>query len=56
MKEIILNIKNKIYLWFLNKFVAKGDEYYGFSEPSPEWMIMNNKKFWILPLNEEDEI
>lgn len=54
-KDAFLNIKNKIYLWFLNKFVAKKDEYYGFTEPSEEWMNLNNKKFWIQPCNGSDE-
>lgn len=48
-KEIYENVKAKTYIWLLNKFVAKGDEYYGFTEPSPEWMIMHNKRFWIQP-------
>ena len=52
MKDVFLNVKNKVYLWFLNKFVAKEDEYYGFIEPSPEWMSRNNKKFWIQPCSE----
>lgn len=53
-KDLLFNVKNKIYLWYLNKFVAKEDEYYGFVEPSSEWMIMHNKKFWIKPCNEEE--
>lgn len=53
-KDLFLNIKKKVYLWFLNKVVAKEDEYYGFYEPSLEWMISNNKKFWIQPCNEEE--
>lgn len=55
MRGVFLNIKNKIYLWFLNKCVAKEDEYYGFVEPSVEWMILHNKKFWIRPCNEINE-
>ncbi len=51
MKKNILNIKNKVYLWFLNNFIAKSDEYYDFTEPSREFMVMNNKKFWIQSLN-----
>ena len=54
MKDVYLNVKNKVYLWFLNKFVAKEDEYYGFIEPSTEWMSRNNKKFWIQPCSEEE--
>lgn len=54
-KNVFLNIKDKIYLWFLNKFIAKEDEYYGFTEPSIEWMNMNKKKFWIQPCNNEVE-
>jgi len=49
VKDVFLNVKNKIYLWILNKFVAKEDEYYGLSEPSTEWMTLHNKKFWIQP-------
>lgn len=55
VKDIFLNVKNKVYLWFLNKFVAKEDEYYGFTEPSTDWMNLHNKKFWIQPCNESDE-
>lgn len=54
LKNVILNVKDKIYLWFMNKFVAKEDEYYGFTEPSTEWMNLNNKKFWILPYSERN--
>lgn len=54
LKNVILNVKDKIYLWFMNKFVAKEDEYYGFTEPSTEWMNLNNKKFWILPYRERN--
>lgn len=53
--DVFLNMKNKIYLWFLNKCVAKEDEYYGFAEPSAEWMTLHNKKFWIQPCNESNE-
>ena len=53
LKGVFLNVKNKIYLWFLNKFIAKEDEYYGFVEPQIEWMISHNKKFWIQPYDEE---
>lgn len=53
-KDVFFNVKNKIYLWFLNKFIAKEDEFYGFIEPSTEWMILHNKKFWIQPCNEEE--
>ena len=54
VKNIFLKVKNKVYLWFLNKFIAKEDEYYGFIEPSTEWMSLNNKKFWIQPCSEEE--
>lgn len=54
-KDVFINIKNKIYLWFLNKFVAKEDEYYGFTEPSEQWMNLNNKIFWIQPCSENYE-
>lgn len=27
IKDVFFNVKNKVYLWFLNKFVAKEDEY-----------------------------
>jgi type I restriction-modification system DNA methylase subunit len=53
LNGVFLNVKNKIYLWFLNKFIAKEDEYYGFVEPQTEWMISHNKKFWIQPYHEE---
>lgn len=53
-RDLLFHVKNKIYLWFLNKFVAKEDEYYGYVEPSTEWMTMHNKKFWIKPCNEEE--
>jgi len=57
LRNVFLNVKNKICLWFLNKFIAKEDEYYGLAEPSIEWMILHNKKFWIKPCNnEEDEL
>lgn len=55
IKDTFFNVKNKMYLWFLNKFIAKEDEFYGFTEPSHEWMVLHNKKFWIQPCNEEDE-
>ena len=54
-KGAIFNIKNKVYLWFLNKFVAKEDEYYGLAEPSTEWMSLHNKKFWLQPCNKGSE-
>lgn len=56
MKDVFLNVKNKIYLWFLNKFIAKEDEVYGFVEPTIEWMNLHNKRFWIQPCNEEEAI
>lgn len=55
IKDVFLNLKNKVYLWFLNKLIAKEDEYYGFTEPSMEWMTLHNKKFWIQPCNEINE-
>ncbi len=54
VKDVYINAKNKVYLWFLNKFIAKEDEHYGFTEPSTEWMSRNNKKFWIQPCGEEE--
>ena len=57
IKDVFFNVKDKIYLCFLNKFIAKEDEFYGLSEPSAEWMILHNKKFWIKPCNDkEDEL
>lgn len=55
IKDVFFNVKNKVYLWFLNQFVAKEDEYYGLTEPSGQWMNLNNKKFWIQPYNESNE-
>lgn len=52
--KFILNIRDKVYIWFLNKFVAKQDEYYGLTEPTTEWMILHNKKFWIQPCKKEN--
>lgn len=54
MKNVFLNTKNKIYLWFLNKFVADADEYYSITEPPIEWMTIHNKTFWIQPCKEEE--
>lgn len=54
-KDVFFNIRTKILLWFLNKFVAKEDEYYALTEPSNEWMTLHNKKFWIQPCNEINE-
>ena len=54
VRNTILNLKNKTYIWFLNKFIAKEDEYYGIEKPSVEWMILHNKTFWIQPCNEEE--
>ena len=58
LRNAFFNAKYKAYLWFLNKFIAKEDEYYGLVEPSIEWMTLHNKKFWIKPCkeNEEDNI
>lgn len=55
LRDVFFNVKDKIYLWFLNKFIAKEDEYYGFVEPSIEWMNLHNKKFWIKPCNDEED-
>lgn len=54
VKDAFFNVKNKVYLWFLNTFVAEEDEFYGLTEPPHEWMISHNKKFWIQPCNEEE--
>lgn len=55
LKDVFINVKNKIYLWFLNRYVAKEDEYYSFIEPSAEWMTLHNKKIWIQPCNKSNE-
>lgn len=54
LKNAFFNAKDKIYICLLNKFIAKEDEYYGLIEPSVEWMILHNKRFWIQPCNEEE--
>ncbi|MCR2050379.1 hypothetical protein NSB25_24355 [Acetatifactor muris] len=54
LKDAFFNVKGKLFLWSLNNFIAKEDEYYGFVKPSPEWMTLHNKKFWIQPCNEEE--
>lgn len=56
INDIFTNVKDKLNLWFLNKFIAKEDEYYGLVEPTIEWMNLHNKKFWIQPINNEDKV
>lgn len=55
VKDVLFNVTNKIYLWFLNHFVARPDEYYSLTEPSIEWMNLHNKLFWIQPCKENTQ-
>lgn len=48
-------VMTEIKIKFLNKFVAKKDEYYSLTEPSQELMEKLGKNFWIQPYKEEKE-
>lgn len=48
-------LKNRLQIiaTYLLNLTAESDEYYSLTEPDTEWMIENEKKYWIQPFTEE---